>query len=431
MSAAVMETSPAADANPVAASNGLRIATLLCGGTASFSLNLLGELFWAELLLPVLALVFLLSGLPPGLFRNRVFRFLVFSIVAMFVGYLVSDLAARTPSEMSLRGWARVAALGTSVASLCVICHRDRYCLWWFCLGTGVGGVIAGLLAGMPLAQWKLGYGEHVAYLAVASAALLPMWISSIVILAVGGFSIVVDYRSLGALLMLVGVAVLICGRKIDVRAIRRRLLLGLIAAVAVASVVAAVVNFSQQEHDTRRSVSNIGRFAALRIGAIAIVDSPLIGYGSWGQGTQKYADMYHAASTDELVLAGVSEYVTRRGSSFSAHSQLIQGWMEGGILAAVFFVGYIILLIKAAYRCILLRPLDFMTPLLLYAVGINLWASIMSPFLGTQRITIAVACAAIFVVLKESGMAAAAPARAEGNRAAGFAPWRPPNLMS
>jgi hypothetical protein len=382
----------------------LRMAVLGCGVSSAFGIDLLGELFWAEILLPVLAVGATLANPPRQLFADRAFRMLILGIVAMFFGYVFSDMAAGTPSEMYQRGWARVAVLGSSAFSLCVLSHQDKRSLWWFCVGIAIGGVAANALAGVPLSHWKLGYGEPVAYLAAASGALLPMWAASVVVLLAGGLTILLDYRSLGAQLILTAAATFLRSRNVGLYRLIRNLPLLVLGFGLAAGGTLYLLNVSRGENQNRWEVSNLTRFAALRVGAKAIIDSPVVGYGSWGQGTKKYADMYYEATVGDLLAVGDDTIVgvQTRGGYFSAHSQIIQAWMEGGILAGAFFTAYMILMTKGFYQLLFTRPADYLTPLLLLIVGSNLWASVMSPFLGNQRITVALTVAVIVMLSME-----------------------------
>lgn len=404
----------------------LRLAAFGCGCSSAFGIEILGQLYWAEILLPVVTLILLVTKSPAGLFADRSFRVLMSTIVLMFIGYMISDLAAHTPTEMYLRGWARVAAFGSSAFSLCVICWNDRRCILWFCVGMAAGGITAGWMAGMPLTRWKLGYGEQAALLAASLGTFLPLWLASAGIAFVGGLSVLLDYRSLGVVLMLVAAGTFLRGTGVDLRRLWRTLPLLLLAGIAVAIVANWLLNASNEDNQLRRSVSNISRFAALRVGTIAIIDSPVLGYGSWGQGTEKYAEMLYEDTVGEMISEDAGDML-HRGHAFTAHSQLIQAWMEGGVLAASFFLAYMFHLLRGLIRCMYVRPADYLTPIILFILCGNLWAALMSPFLGSQRISIALAVAVITMLATERTESSAQDQELAGRNAA----HRPVNLMT
>lgn len=403
-----------------------QVAAFGCGFSAAFGIDLLGELFVSEILLPVAAMMLLATNYPAGLFANRTFRILMIAIVLMFLGYVLSDIVAGTPRDLYLRGWGRVAAFGISALSLSIMCYTDRRCLVWFCAGLGLGGIAEGLLTGMPLARWKLGYGEKVALLVVAvSGMVLPLRLAAVAIALLGGITVLLDYRSLGMLLMLVGVVVFLRACGVDLRRLWRRLPLLLVAVAVLAFTATWLLRQTEDDHGARRAVSNISRVAALRVGARAVLDSPVVGYGSWGQGTAKYAQMYYNDVIDELTAADPGMQM-HRGDRFSAHSQIVQAWMEGGLFAGAFFLTYTWMLARALLQCVRVRPVDYLMPVIVFVAASSLWDSIMSPFLGLTRISLAMAVAAIIVLATERPAAAGAVTPVHGRELS----RRPVNLM-
>ena len=127
-------------------------------------------------------------------------------------------------------------------------------------------------------------------------------------------------------------------------------------------------------------------------IGISAISESPLIGYGSWGEGTGEFADKLYKELASEMYDLGLSNW--RRSDIFTPHSQLLQSWMEGGLLAAAFFIflGYQLYLgLKYVFFN---KNLDHFVPLYSYFLVLDAWHLIMSPYSGSHRIFIALAIA-------------------------------------
>jgi hypothetical protein len=376
----------------------LSLPLMVCGALSQFWVELLGQLYWAEILLPAVAIITLAVRGPGELFGNHAFRWLAATLLLMVCGYVISDLAASTPPEGYLRGWSRVAALATDSLSLCVLCVTNAWNLIWFCLGSALGGLLRNLMESLPLTVWKFGYGEPLAMLVAITGCFVPRLLGAAALAAVGALSIMLDFRSLGAALLLCAVIALAGGRAARAAG-NLKVLVTLAVGLLAASVLTVwLLDSSQGEFANRREISNTGRVAAIRIGAQAIVDSPFIGYGSWGQGTQKYADMLYHDIRGEMVAAGMGE-VFGRGNGLMAHSQLIQAWMEGGMLAASFFIAYGVLLVNALRRLAFgIATHRFAIPLLLLLLT-NAWHLLMSPFSGFHRLNIAVTVTAIVIV--------------------------------
>jgi hypothetical protein len=370
---------------------------LTCGYVSQLWISGVGQLYWAEMILPAVALALVLHRWPAALFHGLRFRLLATGLLLMLVGYIVSDVVAGTSAEHYLKGWFRVLVLGTDAISLVVIYDRNRWALWWFWLGNAVFGLQTAILAGIPLTLWKFGYAEPITTGAVNASVFLPGWLSGGIYLLLGALSIVLDYRSLGAVLLVAGAILLMSRSSKSIALIRSTSLSSLIALVLGLAAAAAVANVlltkSNEDYAERRSASDVGRFAGVKIGVIAITDSPLLGYGSGGEGTQKYAEMMYADAVKESLASGGMPVAA---SGFLPHSQILQAWMEGGVLAAFYFLTYgcfLIVTIRDLAVSKLRTPFrGFMLVLLLT----NLWHLFMSPFMGGHRLNIASAVALI-----------------------------------
>lgn len=370
----------------------------IAGAASPFSLELLGELFWSELLLPVFALIALTRSWPSATFRDSAFRALMLASALTLAGYMVSDLVAGTESDQYLRGWSRVLVLLSNTVSLAVLCNRNPWVLVWFCVGSAVGGIVNGRLEGVSITKWKFGYAEPLTLLAAAGCVFLPRMMAAACLGLMGAYSVLMDYRSLGAVLIGSALAVLLRPRAEQASSGKVRLVVLAVAGVAALQVISALLGASQENFSGRRAVSDVNRFASLRIGAQAILDSPLIGHGSWGQGTEKYADLLYAETRDEMLAVGADNQL-RHGSVFVAHSQVIQAWMEGGLLGVSFFLVYGWLMLSRGWRVLMKDAAGRFAPLALILLLLNLWNFVMSPFNGLHRLNISMAAAALIVL--------------------------------
>src|SRR5262249_15050625 len=144
-----------------------------------------------------------------------------------------------------------------------------------------------------------------------------------------------------------------------------------------------------------------------LQVGPRIIAASPLVGFGSWGVSPEIAAIVKEAyAESDDPV---TKSYAVS-GSVLAIHSQVLPAWVGGGILAGAFFVLYIILATKAAVRVSLIRPWDNLSSPLLAILLNGLWHALMSPFVATHRLDIAMALAAITLVQTERAQPVTTP---------------------
>ena len=155
----------------------------------------------------------------------------------------------------------------------------------------------------------------------------------------------------------------------------------------------------TEELYSGRREASNIGRSAAIIVSLRAIADSPLIGYGSWTI-NKKYAnELQHEAQSQRNQAGNTS---SNAGSGFQSHSQILQSWVEGGILGASFFLFYGYKLLQTIFWGAVRRPMDVFTPSFMFVLIQGFWSLIASPFLGFERLQIALVVGVIVIMSHE-----------------------------
>lgn len=153
----------------------------------------------------------------------------------------------------------------------------------------------------------------------------------------------------------------------------------------------------THDDFSKRREQSNAGRSAGLTVAAWAVAESPVIGYGSW-PADPRLVNFYY----QELEDSGQVFHNEPRGELFIAHSQILQGWVEGGLLGALFWFFYGYWLIRAASYVVMVRQADAYLPVFSFILIYDLWHLVMSPFSGPTRLPIAVGVTVICVCAAE-----------------------------
>jgi hypothetical protein len=160
---------------------GIGLFVFLCGALQPLTLNLVGEIYAAELLLPIVGIAALFDHGGDSVLRERLFRTFLLAIVVTLAGYMFSDLIRETRSDQYLRGWGRILLLTTDFVALTVLLGKDRRNLWWFAFGMGVGGVLyLRLVLHTPVAVWKFGYAEPMLLVAAALSSSLPIRLAAL-----------------------------------------------------------------------------------------------------------------------------------------------------------------------------------------------------------------------------------------------------------
>lgn len=374
----------------------LGLLSFVCGALSDISFSVVGEIFLTELaLIPLAGLTLLVKG-SGGAFRAPIFWGVVFAGLTSLAGYMISDLFAGTDPAQYLRGWGRMIVMISNCVCLMILVAHDKQNLWWFMLGAGIGGILFLATQGIGIQTWKLGYAERVSLVVLTCTPLLPVRLTALALAAFGLVNIALDYRSLGA--AFIAIATVLWTRSGSnnkaAMSFAQYSKFVIIAAICLIGVIVAL-SLTDKDYHGRRQASNTGRSSAIVVALHAISDSPIIGLGSWTT-SQKYADMLRKVSrenTDPDVPPVSPEY---EGNGFQAHSQILQSWIEGGILGAVFFLFYGYHLFQAIRWYMLHRPLDFFSAAFTFIIITSLWSWMASPFLGFERIQIAMAMSAI-----------------------------------
>lgn len=369
-------------------------AVFVCGVGSARAVNLIGEFYIGELLVIQLALFMMLFGRDRSLLDVSTFGVFVQTAVLMLAGYILSDLYRNTEPGQFLRGWARVILLALDFIALAIIVARDRRNLWWFVLGMAVGAIGQLLVRGVPVmsaAGWKFGYATPIAYLLACGAYFLPIKFMCLAFIGVGLWNIFMDFRIMGAICILIAAVLWVRANNPD--GLNGMQLLKVVLACGIAAaIVGTALYVTEEDYKRRRETSNVGREAGLRVALQGVVESPIIGYGSWPTDPRLVSLFQEEIADQKDVfgdrMAGVSV--------FTAHSQALQAWIEGGIFAALFFFYYGMKLIATGFRVALQRRPDGYLPIFLVFLVYDTWHLIMSPFSGPTRLPIAVGIAIV-----------------------------------
>lgn len=379
--------------------NGLGIATFLCGATASINLNIVGQVYMAELLIIILALGIIIFKGDNGVIANRSFHmFMLFGLITL-AGYMITDIVIGAGASQYLRGWGRVGFLLTNIMCLMLIAGQGRQYLWWFILGMGVGGVVYLALTGLPWTIWKLGYGERVSFIVLAMSCILPRRMALMLLLGFGILNIALDYRNFAAVYILVAGIIWARSKKAmpQIKDIKGYFIVG---SVLVLAMIVLVIGFTitEEKYGARRADSNIGRLTGIIVSIRAIADSPIIGYGSWTV-SEEHARMLREEQQKRFDKSRARRAPDYRAKVFRSHSQILQSWIEAGIFGAAFFFYYGYRLVQGSKRYIMDRPIDRFSAINIYFVILGVWHLIASPFGGDQRILIAITVAILTAI--------------------------------
>ena len=385
---------------------GLALAAFITPTLIWMEFSVVGRVFVPELIL---------IGLLPFLLMTRgrlladpLPRTFLMLAALWLASQVLTDLIRETDFRDYSRGQAKIVFTAANFCALYLLLYGSRRRLVLFALGLAIGGYLSFHLNPSIFSEahpWKFGIGPVVALL----AALIPLWppirrvpfLPALPLLAVSAYSMAVGFRSMAGIALLASLYVLaqqIAGRRRRTPVAfppGRTLLFAAAAAVTAPAVLALYEQAVARGYVSERAWRTYeqqasGSFGVLLGGrseiytaARAVMESPIIGHGSWAK------DAGHAARFLELRLLGHDLHpLTRLGSDLiPTHSHLMGGWVEAGILGAVFWLWVLLLTFRVLSS--LYRVREPLGPLIAFVGFVILWDVVFSPFGAERRLTV------------------------------------------
>lgn len=385
-------------------------AVLLIPTLTFMEFRLVGRLFLSEIIL---------IGLLPFLlfFKGRVLRaplpkkLIALGLLWMFA-QVITDLIRGTPFNDYARGWAKITFFLANFAALYMLLYGNKRRLVLFALGLVFSGFLAykfNIDSPFFYARsypWKFGVGAPTTLLLilfstttfVSRVRLLP----SLILFFLALLNLYMGFRSLAGACFLAGVYTFTQQRFVVNVDVGAKPSLKKVALIIVLVVVAAIsfikfYEYAAEHYWLGKRANDLiriqsGSFGVLlggRIGvysaARAIIDSPVIGHGSWAK-NPAYIDALKDLEKFGYTIKSLKRLY--RHGLIPTHSHLLGSWVESGILGAVFWGWVLILTAKVLLYQYNIR--DTLNPLIAF-IGISfVWDIIFSPFGATGRLTTA-----------------------------------------
>ncbi len=405
----------------------VRASDLLAFGvglSSAIYINVGGNLYLAE--------IFLLLLLPYLILKRRNLLRFGYVKTIMFLGggwllnQIVTDLYRSTAAADILKGWALIAVFLTNFLALYLLVfpssRRITLSLLGYAIGTMLQPILQPLGDNMLIDPWKFGLGAAIALLVTVIAALWSgakplnaVWWSVILIL-IALYSFYVRSRSTGGVVLLTALCVLFrftrIGREFAFRLNNPiNVVLGIILFIsAVLGIVQMYGYAAEQGYFGAGSraiyqMQSSGQFGILLGGrrewlpaSRALIDSPIIGYGSYARNTKYGLYLYDLVNLGyDTTYLQLDNYMASQ-SSIPTHSHILQGWVWAGLAGAVFWLfifGVITRGMIMAYR----RPTLLLSATLLLGFS-ALWDILFSPLSNIGRLRFAFVLVTILYAL-------------------------------
>lgn len=376
---------------------------VLLGVASAFDVQLVGRLYYTEVFL-LLALPFLLVRQQPHPGTEKFHKAVLIFGVLWLWGQGLTDVIRATPFEDWSRGIAKITFLLLNYIALRRLLNTDKKVLL-FTTGAAIGLAISvQRLEFDAETTWKFGLGAMYAILLMIACGLKPFrkfgLLPVILLVGVAGLSAMNGSRSLVGTVM-IAAGILLLGRilrSVGSYSIRARaigfLLIGVFGfgTYSVMGYLSSEGILGQEvqkkyRDQIKRGGGNLllGGRSESRISLIAIRDSPIIGHGSWAKNIE-YRRMYEAM----LARAEGKPLVLSDNRLIPGHSYFFSGWVEAGILGAVWWAFVLFIVLYSIGR--LLTWTFPLGPLATLVAAQNLWDIPFSPFGANVRISVAFA---------------------------------------
>jgi hypothetical protein len=360
-----------------------------------------GSLYFTEALLLFLFLFMLVRNTIQ--LNLRMARTLIILCILWLYGQVLTDVIRDTPFIDYSRGWSRIIFTIINFSVLFLLIHNKRRLIVIFSAGLALGGVLeyffnpSVFAAGHP---WKFGVGAplSLAFVLIVTAIsqTKPLLRSGLLFMA-SMLNMHLAFRSMAGILFLTAVYLLVQwkwgkdNRRHFSLSLKNVILFSIILGGASLLLIkgygyAASHGYLGEDAMQLYQLQSYGKLglivggrSEILVSGQAIMDSPIIGHGSWAK-NEKYADAlialkhllgYYAITGDDTGL-------------IPTHSHLFGSWVEAGIFGASFWIW--VLFLPTLGIAQLFQTQDKLTPLFAFICFQFLWDIFFSPYAGDRR---------------------------------------------
>jgi hypothetical protein len=352
-----------------------------------------------------------------SVYENRILRGVMLAWMAYLAMQMTSDMVNATLVSDMQRGWARLVFFGVNIA---VLGHVSRFRIDRL-MAFYLGYVLSLLyntytVSDEWLLEWKFGYGPLLTMSITLFMGLAGPGIwgqaGALSLVAAGLIHMQSNARSLGGLSVFVGMLSLLAdyfSRNLRDRssALRASFLmpvfLFIFSIYQVYSYGASsglfgektMEKYNKQTADGRNIVS--GARMEYTIAIPAIMEAPVLGYGSWARNTEWVKKYIYINKMDPT--AYDAEFLMELGI-IPTHSHILGSWAEAGFMGGFFW--FFILYLTAATFISMLRHVDMpFRAFLLFITALFMWDILFSPF-GLERRILDPAVIILVVTLRQ-----------------------------
>lgn len=371
----------------------------------AYQVEIIGRLYAAEfLLLLMLPLLLIDRG---GMLLESLPKTVLALACAWFASQVLTDIVDGTPYADWSRGWSKIFFFIVNFAVIYMLIYGNRRRIVLFAIGLALGLAVSNNRYAnfeMVASPWKFMYGfsatlalvAAIQFRAIRRVPMLPV----LLMIGVGALNMYMGWRSMAGVCFLAAMYLMaqaVFGKKGGqvTPPTNTRLavifVLGVVAAWFVLFVYEMAAMDGLLGADARdKLIAQTSSGAGILLGGRhevlvslqAILDSPILGHGSWAQ-DRRYVDMLVAMTraADEEIQASWF------GDLIPTHSHLTGAWVEAGLLGGVFWL--FILFLVGRVLANLFQTRDPLAPLAAWIGLLMIWDILFSPFAADRRVIV------------------------------------------
>lgn len=371
-----------------------------------------GVLFMHDILtFPILAFLLLRPGVVALL---RPLRICMILIGVWFAGAILTDLLRSVPFGDLARGWSRIVLLGGNIMMIWLLSKGRLQKLTLYVVGMGLSLMLNPFINPTELSgadPWKFGMGYGVALIVAGLMNFpeirrhLPGTAGAIGLAAVAGISLILNARSAFAITGLAAAYAMFAGYIARHPRLAGRINPVMFFIMILSGVLASNVLLlgygelaaqgtlgaaAREKYYMQSGGGGVGLLLGGRpeslVSVQAIIDSPVLGHGSWAKDPY-YTHLFQARLRAAGLLVPDDYRDIGKMTEFliPTHSHLLGSWVEAGVLSVPFWLWTIFLAFFALYSAI---RVHWQPNVLVALISLSmLWDVLFSPFASDARI--------------------------------------------
>jgi hypothetical protein len=314
-----------------------------------------------------------------------------------------SDMVNGTLPSDFLRGWARLVFFAVNITVIAFLSGLQLDRMAAFFAGYAASLMLASFQERNEfLTEWKFGYGPAITMLVALLIGLLRSEsvnrIGGISLLLLGIVHLQANARSLGGITLLIGIlSILATYFKDNLRnsgffTVKFLLpiaiaLVGIYQLYTIGASSGWLGEKSRDKYEKQtaggRNILSGGRME-YTIAIPAILEAPVLGYGSWARHPEYVKKYIYINGIDPNTYD--AEYLMDLGT-IPTHSHILGSWAEAGVAGGIFWILVLWLSLRTFYRMLEHDRLPF-RGFLLFMLVFFIWDILFSPFGLERRVT-------------------------------------------